>query len=270
MSPHGCPTCDRLFETDHGVRVHHSKAHGWALPNRECAKCGSEYYSEHERKYCSEKCRSEAVSFKGTSNPNYRGGKSTTTCDLCGDSFEFYPSEKEGCYCHACVESESWQSPPSISGSKNPHWNGGKQTVQCDTCGSEMNRWPNEINGRTFCDGDCLSEWLSENFVGSDHPNWQETQEISYGSGWEQAREQALERDKHSCKICGVSRSDIGQNPDIHHITPVRWFVDSDLHARSDAHSLENLVSLCRACHRKAEGEEMPKSILQSLARGED
>jgi hypothetical protein len=133
-----------------------------------------------------------------------------------------------------------------------------------------MNRWPNEINGRTFCDGDCLSEWLSENFVGSDHPNWQETQEISYGSGWEQAREQALERDKHSCKICGVSRSDIGQNPDIHHITPVRWFVDSDLHARSDAHSLENLVSLCRACHRKAEGEEMPKSILQSLARGED
>jgi len=104
-------------------------------------------------------------------NPNYNGGKVTTSCSICGDSFEYYPSEKEGLYCPSCVESEQWQSPPALTGSDNPQWNGGKQTMDCDTCGATVERWRTGSNGRTFCDTDCQSEWLSKNFVGTDHPN---------------------------------------------------------------------------------------------------
>jgi len=265
MSPFQCPSCDRSFETDHGLKVHHSKTHGQNLPNRECKACDTEFYSEYERKYCSEGCRLEAVSFAGANNPNYGGGKAITICDICGQEFEYYPSDKQGRYCPTCVESEQWRSPPSASGSDHPQWNGGKRTVSCNACGDEIERWPNRINGRTFCDVDCQGEWLSEHFVGTDHPNWQENEKIAYGPGWEDAREEALERDGYSCQVCGQDRHTLGQNPDVHHITPVRWFVKSDNHSRIDAHSLHNLLSLCRSCHREAETGDISESKLRSL-----
>jgi hypothetical protein len=267
MSPHECPSCTRSFETDLGVRVHHSKAHDETLPNRVCANCSSAFYSEYERKYCSEKCYSEAVSFAGAENPNYSGGKVTTSCEICSEEFEYYPSEKEGHYCADCVKSEQWRSPPALSGSDHPRWSGGKQSVECDMCGSEIERWPNEIDGRTFCDVDCQGAWLSENITGTDHPNWKETSTIVYGPGWGKSRARTLRRDNYRCQVCGVSASELGQNPDVHHITSVRWFVDSDQYARRDAHTLSNLVSLCRSCHRKAEEDDIPKETLQSHAQ---
>jgi 5-methylcytosine-specific restriction endonuclease McrA len=101
------------------------------------------------------------------------------------------------------------------------------------------------------------------NFVGPRHPNWQDSEDIAYGPGWEEARECALERDEYCGQIWGASRGELGQNPDVHHIRPVRWFVNSDENTRQDAHSLENLISLCRACHRKVETEEIDNSLLQ-------
>jgi len=40
----------------------------------------------------------------------------------------------------------------------------------------------------------------------------------------------------------------IGREPDIHHIKPVREFDDP-----ADAHQLDNVVCLCRSCHRTVE-----------------
>src|SRR6056297_2142539 len=99
----GCPSCSRSFETRRGLGVHHRSIHNERLPNRTCARCGSEFYSDYSKKYCSDECLAE-VSFEGENAPNYQGKKQTTECVLCGDAFEFYPSEKEGLYCPACVE----------------------------------------------------------------------------------------------------------------------------------------------------------------------
>nr|WP_240943039.1 HNH endonuclease [Haloferax alexandrinus] len=40
----------------------------------------------------------------------------------------------------------------------------------------------------------------------------------------------------------------MGQNPDVHHLNRVRDFDDP-----SNAHTLSNVVSLCRSCHRLVE-----------------
>lgn len=91
-----CPTCDEEFESRRGLAVHHSSAHDELLPNRECSHCGSEFHCEHKKKYCSEKCRDAAVSFEGENNPNYRGGKESTECEVCDEGFSYWPSEKPG------------------------------------------------------------------------------------------------------------------------------------------------------------------------------
>nr|WP_311136853.1 HNH endonuclease [Natronosalvus rutilus] len=57
-----------------------------------------------------------------------------------------------------------------------------------------------------------------------------------------------LERDEYRCQSCGRGRQEIGRNPDVHHVIPVRTFDDPE-----DAHTLDNVVSLFRRCHRLAE-----------------
>ncbi len=103
-----CPTCKSAFDTRRGLGVHHSLVHDEQLPNRECANCGEEFYSSYAKKYCTKECYYENVSFENEENPNYRGGKKSTECEICGAEFEYYPSEKKGLYCSDCVEDESW------------------------------------------------------------------------------------------------------------------------------------------------------------------
>ena len=101
-----------------------------------------------------------------------------------------------------------------------------------------------------FCDHECQGHWLSENWSGSDHPNWEGgNSQIVYGSGWKYAREKALDRDNHCCVICGATKEDKPKRIDVHHISHVESFDD-----RSNAHELENLVTLCRSHHRQWEG----------------
>jgi hypothetical protein len=102
------------------MRVHHALVHDERLPNRECADCETRFYSEEERKYCSESCRDESVSFEGEANPNYRGGKETTDCEICGEGFEYYPSEKPGLHCPSCVEGQNWRHRPDIKEALTP------------------------------------------------------------------------------------------------------------------------------------------------------
>ncbi|WP_204960087.1 HNH endonuclease [Salinigranum salinum] len=69
--------------------------------------------------------------------------------------------------------------------------------------------------------------------------------------------------------ICGATREELGRNPDVHHIIPVRRYIESERFSREDAHFLENLVSLCSSCHRKAEfGKISPEQLRQRRDRG--
>ncbi len=261
---HRCPTCGDDFETRRGLGVHHSHAHDERLPNRECANCGERFYAASERKYCSDGCLDESDAYAGENNPNYRGSKTTTECEFCGTEFEYYPSEKEGRFCSECVENESWRTVPELSGEDNPRWNGGKRERECAACGDSFERYPSNLTGEVdLCSDDCRAAWLSETFTGEGHPNWEGGDVGPYGPGWNAVRRRALERDGYECVICGAGRDEIGRNPDVHHLVPVRAFVESDDHEAADAHFLENVASLCVGCHRKADAGTLSRARLR-------
>lgn len=265
-----CPSCGESFDSRRGLGVHHSSVHDALLPNRECARCGTAFHAEHEKKYCSEDCLDEAVSFEGEDNPNYCGGMKSAECDLCDSRFEYYPSEKPGLYCETCVRTEEWRHERDISGRRNPRLSGGEVDVECDECGTTFRRNESAITSENvFCSRECQYDWLSEAFAGDGHPNWRGGVEANYGPGWRRVRERALERDDHRCVLCGTTEDELGRNPDVHHVVPVRRFVETPVTTERDAHYLENVVSLCPGCHRRAEFGRVSAERLRSIASGE-
>jgi 5-methylcytosine-specific restriction endonuclease McrA len=89
--------------------------------------------------------------------------------------------------------------------------------------------------------------------TGEDHPRWAGGISQNYGPKWPKRRRQALNRDGWECQRCGLAneahRSEYECNLHVHHIRPFRTF-DS----KSEAHELDNLLTLCAECHRRLEG----------------
>lgn len=239
--------------------------HDGTLPNRVCPVCQAEFHSSYEKTYCSQTCLDEGTSNSGAENPNYRGGKAVTACKLCDTEFEYYPSQKDGLYCPDCVETEQWRVVPDVSGERNPQWSGGKRSLECVVCEKSVERYPSNVSEVTVCGDACRRRWLSDSFTGAGHPNWAGGGNGAYGTGWSAVRRQALERDDYQCVVCDASPEALGRNPDVHHLVPVRSFIESKEHTREDAHFLDNVVSLCISCHRKADFGKISRGTLRSL-----
>ncbi len=87
-----------------------------------------------------------------------------------------------------------------------------------------------------------------------------------HSTAWEQAREQALQRDSYLCQHC-LARGVETPAVMVHHIvelTPTN-INDSDIST-----NLANLVSLCDLCHKKTHGWVRQGSTRQGLTFDED
>ena len=80
-----------------------------------------------------------------------------------------------------------------------------------------------------------------------------------YGPDWPRLRRQVRERDGFRCRSCGITES--GQAFHVHHVTPFRLFLSP-----AQANQQSNLVTLCPACHRRAEVNVRVRSGLSGLA----
>lgn len=120
----------------------------------------------------------------------------------------------------------------------------------CAFCDERIETHPSRVENRKrgiFCNLDCYGAWLSENVVRQDHHQW-EGGDFDYGQKWWRVRRGALERDEYECQNCGKTKGEIGRNPDVHHLERVRSFEQPQ-----EAHTLSNVVTLCRSCHRNVE-----------------
>ncbi|MDG5817244.1 HNH endonuclease [Natronococcus sp. A-GB7] len=235
-----CPTCGKSLQSERGMRQHHTKIHGEPLPNRTCSGCETEFYDPKARREFCDNCNPNA----GEHNGNWRDATETTSCASCGTTFSYYPSNKQGRYCPDCVEAADGLLP------ENPSEKGERVETACLSCGADLEVRPARLERRkrgVFCTLECYGEWLSENVVGSEHHQW-EGGPIEYGREWWRVRRQALERDEYECQHCGADAEELDRNPDVHHVRPVRSFETVE-----DAHTLNNVVTLCRSCHRRAE-----------------
>jgi len=104
-----------------------------------------------------------------------------------------------------------------------------------------------------------------------------------YGPDWPKIRDRVRARDGFCCQVCGAPEN--GRQHDVHHKIPFRNFVRSAKSSRStplgpdfapqsretlhsafqQAHRLDNLVTLCPSCHRKAEQNVRMRSGLAGL-----
>jgi DEAD/DEAH box helicase domain-containing protein len=91
----------------------------------------------------------------------------------------------------------------------------------------------------------------------------------NYGPNWESMRNAARARDRFRCVQCGTAESaGAGRQHDVHHIVPFRTFgyipgVNENYRL---ANELDNLQTLCRACHARAEAGRGTQTALGGLA----
>ena len=88
-----------------------------------------------------------------------------------------------------------------------------------------------------------------------------------YGPNWPAVRRQVLARDNQRCRTCGAAAKP-GQGLHVHHIRPFRDFhyVPGQNENYRQANQLENLITLCPACHRRAEAGQRARSALGGFA----
>lgn len=123
-----------------------------------------------------------------------------------------------------------------------------RETVNCNNCGEAFEVIQSRAEGNNYCQPECYYEDLDMP-TGEDHWSWKDTPDhYRSGEAWEKLRKQARERDDYECQMCGVSQDELSRALDAHHLKRRREFDDPD-----EADKLDNLVSLCRSCHRKAE-----------------
>jgi DEAD/DEAH box helicase domain-containing protein len=91
---------------------------------------------------------------------------------------------------------------------------------------------------------------------------------VDRGPSWPLQRDRARLRDGYRCRWCGAPERD-GRQHDVHHVTPFRefgWRVgENENHLQANA--LENLITLCTNCHRRAEQQVAEQSALARIAR---
>lgn len=147
----------------------------------------------------------------------------TGTCETCGESFRYYPSVRDGRYCSNACSHEPTKRQVEIT---------------CPACATQFTRRAS-LNTE-YCSPGC---WGDDLYEGTHQ---------YYRGTWHQQRRRALRRDDYKCTTCGVSQDEhrerTGRGLDVHHIIPLRRFVEHDVPA-SDAHALRNLRAVCRGCH---------------------
>ncbi len=80
-----------------------------------------------------------------------------------------------------------------------------------------------------------------------------------YGLDWPRIRLAVRKRDGFRCQVCGVPES--GREHDVHHKIPFKAFTSA-----VEANRLDNLITLCSSCHRKAEQNVRIRSGMAGLS----
>lgn len=171
--------------------------------------------------------------------------KDEKICEVCGDEFETYVDARScGRDCAGDIISQE----KIVDG----------HIVECFWCDDDIRvppwkyEWNNDRGLKFYCDLDCKADY-QDSIHAEDHPNWKGGYSPNYGCNWSEIRNKVRDRDNSSCQICGVSKDELGKEPDVHHIKPIREF---DIPEK--ANTMDNLVCLCSQHHQKVECGKIP------------
>lgn len=223
-----------------------------------CPTCGKEFtYSQAwPRRYCSNACKGKA---NITNIKHFQPSAYTTTCEQCGKEYVVdKPSSNKGRFCSLQCAGR-WQA-EHVKGEAHP--NSGRKfgrnekrygppiTLACVVCGKEFSTKASHLDRRRCCSKECLATLQSQAFAGDNNPNWRGGYMPYYGPSWPNARRLVRQRDNYTCQDCGITEAELGQELDVHHLDR---FGNYGPEHHEEANRLDNLVSLCKACHTRRE-----------------
>mgnify|MGYP006351832777 FL=1 len=193
---------------------------------------------------------------EGDKNPNWKGGKISKICIVCGTGFEvaFYRKDKARFCTLPCANIYQAEHPyPSSSkGRKSPR-NKPLVEVPCRQCGIVFKLQYCRRNNKFFCCKECQFQWRSERFSGEGNPNWVGgVSRLPYPFDWAQTSKRIRKRDGNVCRnfICTAPAS---TRISVHHI-------DYDKQNCND----HNLITLCSVCNSKANFDRDGHRLLYS------
>ena len=228
-----CPTCGEQFANYRGVKIHHKKIHNESLRIQTCAWCECEFEGKPRREFCSVECH----------NKSLRGGEKPPAETLHRMHHEEEKPLKQMAeeLGHTRLAITNWMLEYGIK------WRGQSEAEVL----KNENRTEAERQQQVRAAHEAIDEMVDR---GEWHLQTENPERNGYGEGWtEEKRERARERYDRQCQACGMSESkakdEFGCRLDVHHIIPWSYFDDPE--KRND---IENLIPLCRSCHRKWEG----------------
>lgn len=133
-----CPDCDDVFDTEMGLKVHHSKIHDGSLarPVVECANCGAEKRTTsyrartNDHHFCDAECKGEWQSENRAGEDHPRWNPATNICEVCETEYTVPQHEadttrycSQDCHLQALAEENTRRTGPD-----HPSWRGGVST----------------------------------------------------------------------------------------------------------------------------------------------
>ena len=241
---------------------------------KSCEVCGNSYHVRFGRsgksRFCSWKCQRES-----------RKSKDQITCAHCGNTCFRKPSQirkAKNTFCSTdCLAAFSTQKvevrcngcgkilmrpPCQAKGERlfcsmacRPLDKIRKVPVQCHYCKCNFERFPHHVRERNFCGPKCHGKWRSETFSGENSWAWKGGWQSYYGPDWNSQSRKARKRDGYQCQQCGQKQEKHYRALDVHHIKPFREFgyIPGENNNHVQANNLQNLITLCPACHGKAD-----------------
>lgn len=182
----------------------------------QCDNCGKEIKRESsqlersENLFCSKECYG-----------NFKSEKVERTCKTCGDPFKVSPSTLKN-----------------------------RPALYCSRECRPKSRENNPFFGKTH-DKEARKKMsiIAKKRTGKDNPAWKGGKQKYYGENWKEMRRKTLNRDNKKCVICKRGKEELGTDPSVHHIVPIKNFDTPE-----NANYLDNLITVCRKHHSMIEG----------------
>lgn len=156
-------------------------------------------------------------------------------------------------------------------GEDNPNWSGGKKVFKCAWCGGDAIRNANYLKTRkygvVFCSKTCMGEYWTVNLTGKNNHNY--VSGVTYGDYCEKFNKFFKKRVRaywnNTCVVCGKTpETNNGRSMCVHHVYRNKQ-VCCDIHEENPPY----FVTLCNACHRRADTDDKYANIFIDLIERE-